>query len=89
MSYRKARYADIEKWRNTVKNYNRRYYQKTADAPNSGKSWSQEEDGIIMKHTIPDREISVLIGRSMNAICKRRWFLKKKAYENGNVNKKR
>lgn len=80
MSYRKKNYADIEKWRNTVTTYNRKYYQSTSYARNSYKKWTQEEDRIVLEHTIPDREISKLLGRSMKAIIQRRHNLTRKQY---------
>lgn len=80
MSYRKRDYADIEKWRNTVTTYNRKYYQSTSYARNSYKKWTQEEDRIVLEHTIPDREISKLLGRSMKAIIQRRHNLTRKQY---------
>lgn len=79
MSYRKRDYADIEKWRNTVTTYNRKYYQSTSYARNSYKKWTQE-DRIVLEHTIPDREISKLLGRSMKAIIQRRHNLTRKQY---------
>lgn len=48
--------------RNTVTTYNRKYYQSTSYARNSYKKWTQEEDRIVLEHTIPDREISKLLG---------------------------
>lgn len=30
MSFRKEGYSDIDKWRKTVRNYNKRYYKQTA-----------------------------------------------------------
>lgn len=80
MSYRKKDYADIEKWRNTVTTYNRKYYQATSNARNSYKKWTQEEDRIVLEHTIPDREISKLLGRSMKAIAQRRHNLIRKQH---------
>ena len=80
MSYRKRDYADIEKWRNTVTTYNRKYYQSISYARNSYKKWTQEEDRIVLEHTIPDREISKLLGRSMKAIIQRRHNLTRKHY---------
>lgn len=80
MSYRKRDYADIDKWRNTVTTYNRKYYQSTSYARNSYKKWTQEEDRIVLEHTIPDREISKLLGRSMKAIIQRRHNLTRKQY---------
>lgn len=80
MSYRKRDYADIEKWRNTVTTYNRKYYQSISYARNSYKKWTQEEDRIVLEHTIPDREISKLLGRSMKAIIQRRHNLTRKQY---------
>lgn len=80
MSYRKRDYADIEKRRNTVTTYNRKYYQSTSYARNSYKKWTQGEDRIVLEHTIPDREISKLLGRSMKAIIQRHHNLTRKQY---------
>lgn len=81
MSYRKKDYSAIEKWRNTVTTYNRKYYQATSNARNSYKKWSDEEDRIVLEHSIPDRAISKLLGRSMKAITQRRHNLTRKQYK--------
>lgn len=56
MSYRKSGYKDIDKWRKTVTKYNREYYRKTAIYDK--RKWTQEEIDEIMKHEIPDIELS-------------------------------
>lgn len=54
-----------------------RYYRKTANAINHGKAWTSDEDKIVAEHKFTDRQISDMIGRSMEAIQIRRSRLKK------------
>ena len=46
----------------------KRYYSRTAFAENGWNRWTENEIDIVMKHEIPDREISKLLGRSVTAI---------------------
>lgn len=71
-----AQYAANKKWRlsnpdkrNAAKARN---YAQTGSAPNSGRPWTQAEDQLVREHSIPDRELSAKIGRSVRAIQIRR-----------------
>jgi len=44
------------------------YDQTRIGATNTGKSWTQYEEKLIMESKLTDREISALIGRSARAI---------------------
>lgn len=79
MSFRKSRYKDKEKWRVVVTRYTRNYYQKTANYKK--RSWTKEEDELVLSHKMPDRELSSLISRSMKSIVMRRHVLKNKMNE--------
>ena len=55
----------------------RRYYRKTAYAPNHNKRWRQREIYAVVLHGIPDSELSARIGRSTAAIQKVRWEVRR------------
>lgn len=75
ISYRKQDYADLNKWRKTLTNYNREYYRKTAKYP--ARTWTDEEIELIMKREMSDRELSEMLGRSMKSIILKRHRIKK------------
>lgn len=54
----------------------KRYYQKTQNAPNSGKRYTDEEIKMIVDHKMTDSQISKTIGRSVGAIQKLRYKLR-------------
>ncbi len=56
----------------------RRYYSKTAFAPNGKKRLSLEEINLILAHEIPDMELSKILGRSVGAIQKARCIYRKR-----------
>lgn len=78
---RKSDYKDMERFRETKRNYYRKYYKVTENARNSRKRWTKEKDRLIIEHSIPDRELSELIGRSMKAILVRRVSIKNRKGE--------
>ena len=53
----------------------KRYYAKTA-FKYEPRPWTAAEDHLVLLHAIPDSELSVAIGRSLKAICNRRWRLR-------------
>ena len=55
----------------------RRYYRKTAYAPNHKKPWNIREIHSVVIHGIPDSELSARIGRSTAAIQKVRWEVRR------------
>ena len=72
-----------KKWRNSHKEAwnadKRRYYRQTANAPNSKNKWTLWEIDLVLKHDIPDSELSKKIGRSVNSIQKCRWKFKQES----------
>ena len=46
----------------------KRYYDKTRNAPNQRARWSLEEIEMVLKHEIPDSELSIRLGRGVQAI---------------------
>lgn len=69
----------MNKWRNTLTNYNREYYRRTAKyAP---RNWTDEEIEMIMKKEMSDRELSEMLGRSMKSILLKRHRVKKSLEE--------
>jgi hypothetical protein len=73
---RKEGYADMELHRQTCNRQNRRYYHKTTFLYDRRK-WDEDEDRMILEHSITDSELSAIIQRSVGAIQRRRWYLKK------------
>ena len=52
----------------------KRYYQKFQGAYNHRQRWTNSHINLALAHVIPDSELSELIGRSLAAIQKARWF---------------
>lgn len=50
-----------------IKDYNKRYYAKTANIYPK-RPWTEEETQLVMQHNLTDRELSELLKRSMSAI---------------------
>lgn len=75
---RKSSYKNREKWREVCRRQRRRNYSQTAHAKNHHKPWSDKEIEIVMLHEVPDRMISEIIGRSVQAIQYKRCQEKKK-----------
>ena len=74
---RSKKYKDFEKFRKTRNRQKKTRNDKSAKhAFNNYKKWTIEEDEIILKHEIPDSEISQVIGRTVSAIMVRRSKLK-------------
>lgn len=57
----------------------RLYYAATAFRYKP-RPWTGAEDRLVMEHSIPDRELSTEIQRSMKSISNRRWRLKKEGF---------
>ena len=64
----KKNYKDLDKWRASCYRYRLKYYRRTQLAKNRNSPWTQKEVEIVMLHEIPDRVISEMIGRSVQAI---------------------
>ena len=71
----KKKYADMDKFRAYRNRHKKKYYDKTATY--EPVAWTQAQEEMVLKHEIPDSQLSGLIGHSVNAIQKRRWLLKK------------
>lgn len=74
---RKHYYRDLNLWRETTRKQKQRYYQKTATFTKI--PWTAEQDAVVLRHDIPDSQLSQQIGHSLAAIQIRRSRLKKKA----------
>lgn len=68
---------DLTKRKASRRSQHKRYYAKTAFMYDP-RPWTEDEDALVMKHAIPDSELSTLIHRSLKSICNRRWRLSKK-----------
>lgn len=75
MPNRKYGYIDMTLYKQTRNAQRKRYYKKTARYER--KFWTDEEDALVLKHDIPDMELSKKICRSVQAIQGRRHKLKK------------
>lgn len=65
---KKNSYRDMEKFKNTIRRQQKRYYDKTKDAKNTGNYWSKRDIKLVMEHKMTDTELSALLGRSVKAI---------------------
>lgn len=70
----KKAYKDINKFRAYRNRHKKKYYDKTATY--EPVPWTQAQEEMVLKHEIPDSELSRIIGHSVNAIQKKRWLLK-------------
>ena len=62
-----------------AKEYRQRYYKKTREkAHNTYKRWTEVDDNIIINIRVSDRELSEVLGRSMQSIQIRRSILRKR-----------
>ncbi len=73
---RKKDYRDLKRHRETCRKQHKRYYGKTAFLY-EGREWTSAEDDMVVAHTVPDTVLSEQIQRSVGAIQRRRWLLKK------------
>lgn len=73
------RAANAEKWRRMRMAQNKRYYAVTRkNNPRRREPWSRQEDRqITAKRRPTDRELSAKLGRSMQAIYRRRSLLRR------------
>lgn len=73
---RKSSYKDLEKFKETKREQQKRYYQKTQNAPNKMTRWQPDEIAMIMAKNVSDRKLSQMLGRSMKAILLKRHKVK-------------
>lgn len=77
MSFRTNNYKDVNKWREVRNAAKRRYAKRTGSGEYPPKPYTLKEDELILAHSIPDRELASKLERSVSAIQKRRYVLKK------------
>ncbi len=71
MSCRKELYADLDKYRETRRKQKQRYRDRNGGNIYEPRRWSTDEDEMVLKHCIPDREISVILQMSIQAVQNR------------------
>lgn len=81
MPLRKHSYRDMSKYYRTRRKQVRRYAERTGSGQYPKRRWNDEEDQRVLSHSIPDRQLSKEIQRSVIAIQIRRCELKKSAAE--------
>lgn len=76
MTWQKLKKDDFEKFKVYREQYKTRYRMKTGSGIYLKRSYTKEEDDLILEHAISDRELSVKLKRSVLAIQIRRSRLK-------------
>lgn len=79
-SLKTTTYADPDNFRKHRNSDKKKYYGKTAGIYDS-RPWTTEEEERVLKHDIPDSELSKQIERSVLAIQIRRSRLRKKSQQ--------
>lgn len=74
----KEKYRDKEKFRRYRERSKKKYYEKRGTHKFKPSKYTQKEDELILKHEIPDTELSEKIQHSVKSIHTRRWILKQK-----------
>lgn len=77
MSCRKKSYKNLDKYRKMHNAQNQRYRNRTGSYKYEPKTWGIWEDDLVLKHDMPDRELSAMLKRSVQAIQVRRCRLTK------------
>lgn len=80
MSKKTTSYKDIEKFCEKRKEYNKKYYAKTALY--EPRLWTKKENELVLAHNITDDELSKKIKRSVQSIQTQRSRLKKRMNDN-------
>ena len=81
MSFKTSNYNDREKYRKISRGMKERYRKRTGASQYERRVWTQFEEQILFDPDLTDREISVRIKRSVGAIQKHRWQLRKRGYD--------
>ena len=68
----KSKYADKKKYADYKRRYQERYREKTGSNKYEKRSWTAEEDKLVMSGEFTDRELGERICRSVAAIQTRR-----------------
>ncbi len=75
---KKSRYLDRKKY----------YNQVPGDPVVTGKSWNPEDDFLILNRSVQDRQLAMMLGRTIVAIQIRRYRLKNYIKQGGKKNGK-
>lgn len=75
---RSNQYKNKDKLRKTKRNQKERYRNRNGANTYEKRQWSHTEDYLVLAHSMPDTELSVMIKRSVGAIQTRRVRLRKK-----------
>lgn len=78
MPLRKYSYADMLKYHQTRRDQCRRWRKRTGSNLYPKRSWTAEEEALVMDYHGSDRELSELIQRSVLSIQEHRVRLRKK-----------
>lgn len=78
MSFKTMGYKDRQHYREILRLQHQRYRQRTGAGQYPRLSFLPEEDDLILKHGMPDRELAEKLKRSVESIQLRRYRLKKK-----------
>jgi hypothetical protein len=73
---RRSSYRDDEKAKKTARLQKARYRARTGSG-SPQHQWTQAEELLVEAHEIPDRELALRLGVSVQAIHSKRWTLKK------------
>lgn len=77
VKHKRDDYKNKEKLKEYLRRNKRKNYAKGREGCYS-HTWTKDEDELVIKSSLTDREISKQIHHSVSAIQRRRWFLKKK-----------
>ena len=73
----KKYYRDMDKYKEYARRQKASYRHRTGAGVYEPRAWTQEEDRRVINHDVPDRILSEEIGRSVGAVQKRRWELRR------------
>lgn len=83
---RKSNYANDFKYYETKRKQSQRYRERTGSGKYPRKTWSEQDDRLVLAHKMSDRKLAKIMQRSANAIQKRRSRLRKMVNEKYTVN---
>ena len=78
MSFKTMGYKDQQHYREILRLQHQRYRERTGAHQYPRSRFLPEEDDLILKHNMPDRELAKKLKRSVESIQLRRYRLKKK-----------
>lgn len=74
---KKSEFRDLEKYKATKRRQQNRWRQRGGAYLYEKTNYTAEDDDLILRHEITDRELSQIIKHSVGAIQRRRCELKK------------